>query len=82
MHIFLAVRHIVKSYGVPPARNHFDPALSYDALRSIDYAIGSQVPVRTKTKLKAAATTHMEMLQAIPDRVKSYFDDPRCAYAA
>ena len=30
----------------------------------LKYAIGSKVPVRTKTKLKAAATTHMQMLQS------------------
>ena len=62
----------------------YSPQLNPDERLNADlkYAIGSKVPVRTKTKLKAAATTHMQMLQANPGRVKSYFGDPRCAYAA
>ena len=48
----------------------------------LKYAIGGKVPVRTKIKLKAAATQHMQMLQENPERVKSYFGDPRCAYDA
>ena len=62
----------------------YSPQLNPDERLNADlkYAIGSQVPVRTKTKLKAAATTHTHMLQAIPHRVKSYFGDPRYAYAA
>ena len=62
----------------------YSPQLNPDERLNADlkYAIGSKVPVRTKTKLKAAATQHMRMLQANPERVKSYFGDPRCAYAA
>ena len=45
-------------------------------------AIGSQVPVRTKAKLRAAATEHMTMLQNTPERVKKYFGDKHVAYAA
>ena len=62
----------------------YSPQLNPDERLNADlkYAIGSQVPVRTKTKLKAAATQHMQMLEANPERVKSYFGDPRCAYAA
>lgn len=44
--------------------------------------IGSRVPVRTKEKLKAAATVHMQKLEQSPERVKSYFKDPRVKYAA
>lgn len=44
--------------------------------------IGSRVPARTKAKLKAAATEHMEYLEATPERVISYFQDPRVKYAA
>lgn len=45
-------------------------------------AIGSKVPAHTKTKLKAADTEHMQMLEKNPQRVRSYFRDPRVAYAA
>jgi hypothetical protein len=44
-------------------------------------AIGSKVPARTKAKLKAAATEHMNMLGNTPERVKRYFNDPNVAYA-
>jgi hypothetical protein len=39
------------------------------------------VSARTKTKLKAAATVHMQLIEANPERVKKYFQDPRVAYA-
>lgn len=45
-------------------------------------AMGSKVPVRTKAKLRAAATEHMTRLEQNPQRVKSYFQDPRVQYAA
>jgi transposase len=45
-------------------------------------SMGSKVPVRTKEKLKAAATEHMQKLEQAPERVKSYFQDPRVKYAA
>ena len=44
--------------------------------------LGSRVPVRTKDKLRAAATEHMQTLEQSPERVKSYFQDPRVKYAA
>ena len=44
--------------------------------------IGSKVPVRTKEKLKAAATEHMHKLEQSPERVKSYFQDKCVKYAA
>ena len=37
---------------------------------------------RSKAKLKAAATEHMSMLENTPQRVKSYFQDPKEKYAA
>ena len=45
-------------------------------------AMGKRVPVRTKAKLKDAANEHMFMLEQSPQRVKSYFQDPRVKYAA
>lgn len=45
-------------------------------------AIGAQVPVRTKAKLKAAATQHMTDLEHSPERVKAFFLDSKVRYAA
>jgi transposase len=45
-------------------------------------AIGTKVPVRTKAKLKLAATEHMFKLEQAPERINSFFQDPRVKYAA
>jgi transposase len=45
-------------------------------------AMGKKVPVRTKAKLRDAANEHMTMLERSPERVKSFFQDPRVKYAA
>ncbi len=45
-------------------------------------ALYTKVPVRTKAKLKAAATEHMEALEKSPDKVKKFFQDERVKYAA
>lgn len=45
-------------------------------------AIGSKVPVRTKSRLRAAADEHMQFIAANRDRVRSYFQDPIVKYAA
>ena len=44
--------------------------------------MGKRVPVRTKAKLREAANDHMAMLERTPERVMSYFGDPRVQYAA
>jgi len=49
---------------------------------NLKHAIGTKVPVRTKAKLKAAATQHMTELEQAPDRVKAFFHDPKVRYAA
>jgi hypothetical protein len=36
----------------------------------------------TMAKLKLAATAHMTTLEQSPERVKSFFQDPRVKYAA
>jgi hypothetical protein len=41
-----------------------------------------KVPVRTKTKLRAAAEQHVEVIGSEPERVKAYFRDPLDKYAA
>ena len=38
--------------------------------------------VRTKDKLRQVTTDHMNMLQNHPERVRSYFGDPKVKYAA
>jgi transposase len=62
----------------------YSPELNPDERLNADlkYAIGSKVSVRTKNKLKAAATAHMELIESSPERVKKYFQDPRVKYAA
>jgi len=44
--------------------------------------MGKRVPVRTKAKLRAAASEHMAMLEQSPERVMAYFQDARVRYAA
>lgn len=44
-------------------------------------ALGSKVPARTKAKLRAAASEHMQALEQSPERVKKYFRDPLVKYA-
>jgi len=62
----------------------YSPELNPEERLNADlkYTIGSKVAVRTKTKLTAAANSHMEMLNENPERVKSYFQDKRVKYAA
>ncbi len=48
----------------------------------LKHAIGSKVPARTKAKLKAAATEHMQELEQSPERVMKFFQDPKVKYAA
>lgn len=45
-------------------------------------AMGQKVLVRTKAKLRAATNEHMIMLELSPERVRSFFQDPRVQYAA
>jgi len=62
----------------------YSPELNPDERLNGDlkYAIGSKVAVRTQAKLKAATFSHMAMLEENPDRVISYFHDPKVRYAA
>ena len=62
----------------------YSPELNPEERLNADlkHAIGSKVPIRTKPKLRAAANDHMVMLENNPERVKSYFQDPRVKYAA
>ena len=62
----------------------YSPELNPEGRRNADlkHAIGTKVPVRTKAKLKLAASEHMASLERSPERVKSFFQDPRVKYAA
>ena len=62
----------------------YSPELNPEERLNADlkHAIGTKVPARTKAKLKAAATEHMEKLEKSPQRVKNYFQDSRVKYAA
>jgi transposase len=62
----------------------YSPELNPEERLNADlkHAICTRVPARTKAKLKAAATEHMEKLESSPERVKSFFQDPRVKYAA
>lgn len=62
----------------------YSPELNPEERLNADlkHHIGSKVPARTKARLKTAATEHMERLEKSPERVRSYFQDPRVKYAA
>ena len=62
----------------------YSPELNPEERLNADlkHAMTSKVPVRTKAKLRHAASEHMTMLEQTPQRVKKYFGDPKVAYAA
>lgn len=62
----------------------YSPELNPDERLNADlkHTIGTQVPVRTKARLRAAAEQHMHFIQANPQRVRAYFQDPVVRYAA
>lgn len=53
----------------------YSPELNPEERLNADlkHAIGSKVTARTKAKLKAVATEHMQTLEQSPKRVKAYF---------
>lgn len=62
----------------------YSPELNPDERLNADlkHEISTKVPVRTKAKLKLAASQYMSWLEQNPERVCSYFRDPYVAYAA
>lgn len=62
----------------------YSPELNAEERLNADlkHAMTSKVPVRTKAKLRAAATENMTKLEQKPERVQKYFGDPKVAYAA
>jgi transposase len=62
----------------------YSPELNPDERLNADlkHEISSKVPVRTKAKLKEAASTYRIKLEQNPERLRSYFGDHHVAYAA
>jgi transposase len=62
----------------------YSPDLNPDERLNADlkYALGSRGQTRTKDKLKEATKAPMDLLEKEPERVRSYFDNPRVKYAA
>ena len=62
----------------------YSPELNPDERLNADlkHALGSRIQARTKDKLKQVTKAHMEMLENNPERVISYFSDPKIKYAA
>ena len=57
----------------------YSPDLNPDERLNADLkcALGSRVQTRTKDKLTQAAKAHMSLLEQQPERVRSYFNDPK-----
>lgn len=64
--------------GIPSPEPNPEEPLNAD----LKHVIGTRVPERTKTRLKLGATEHMVKLEPSPERVNSFFQDPRVKYAA
>jgi transposase len=62
----------------------YSPQLNPDERLNADlkYALGSTVAMRTKSTLWDATAEYMMMLEKSPERVQSYFQDPRVQHAA
>lgn len=62
----------------------YSPDLNPDERLNADLkqGIASRAPVRNKASLQEHATSHMQMLEKSPHRVRKYFEDPHVAYAA
>lgn len=62
----------------------YSPDLNPDERLNADikHYVGTRVPVRSKEKLRTTTSYKLQELQKQPDRIKSYFQDPRVKYAA
>ena len=70
----------IELFYLPSYRPDLNPEERLNA--DLRYAIGTQVPVRTKARLKLAATEHMVKLEQSPEQIKSFIQDSRVKYAA
>ena len=73
-------KEMIEVFYLPSYSPELNPEERLNA--DLKHVIGAKVPARTKIKLKAAVSDHMIMLENNPERVKSYFQDPRVKYAA
>jgi transposase len=62
----------------------YSPEINPDEYLNCDLKAGvhSRPPTRTKGDLKRKTITHLRRVQKLPERVKSYFQHPKIAYAA
>jgi len=62
----------------------YSPELNPDERLNADlkHKITTVAPARTRKKLLEITTSHMKLIETSPDRVLSYFGDPRVSYAA
>ena len=62
----------------------YSPDLNPDEHLNADLkqGIGAKAPSRSKKNLSKAAEDHLQMLNACPERIMSYFQDPAISYAA
>lgn len=69
----------IEAFYLPSYR----PQMNLDERRNADlkYALGSTVAMWSKSTLWDATTEYMTMLEKLPERIKSYFQDPRIQYA-
>lgn len=72
--------HQIELFYLPSYSPELNPEERLNA--DLKHAIGTRVPARTKAKLRSVATEHMLNLEQSPERVKSFFQDPRVKYAA
>ncbi len=69
----------IELFYLPSYSSELNPEERLSA--DLKHAISTKVPARTKAKLKAAATEHMQALEKSPERIKKYFQDSRVKYA-
>jgi transposase len=62
----------------------YSPELNPDERLNADIKriIGRRLPVRSKHKLRTTTSYYMRQIEQQPERIKSYFQDPACRYAA
>ena len=70
----------IELFYLPSYRPELNPEERLNS--DFKHAIGTKVPVRTKAKLKLAASECMSKLEQSPERVNSFFQDSRVKYAA
>ncbi len=72
--------HEMEVFYLPSYSPELNPEERLNA--DLKHVIRRKVPIRTKSKLRAAAEDHMQIVATEPERVKAYFQDPRVKYAA